>query len=495
MSAPRTALLLLLAWLSTTAIAQPYQYGCPHSGARGLGAFKQTTKQHAQFKSVAERPGWAVAMIGSGEIPGLKDDGVHIDPLRTHTAHYTVYESSTHSDKTFWMREYNVGEIVATGRNLVSEGVGDYHSIIADAREKKFVLANIVTDKVRTEDVIWTNTIFTSTAGGPHTNDLTRFMSINEKFLESLPPDQAATMGSKTLFVTTARAPNGEELLTFFTRTKEGHWRGFARSVTHYKGVTAELQWHLGRISGGRLYVYGDHLPSVDFNALADAAGVDTVRRAPEVAKNFVETHRRLNRLSERRMSKEKTTLVNGLPSTREELASAGLPAGGVNEWRAFRDVVEQRVAGRYGQRIAGKTAFIQELRSGTSDMILIVAHSDGPAIYIGRDRITLEELQRLPKRNNAGTRARLALLLSCDTGKLTPQQVGVFRTKMSTLATILVEKNFVDEVVAPDHTIKRDETIAVLEGLLNGSSAAEVRRQYPGWQKLAVLRKRDWFA
>jgi hypothetical protein len=194
---------------------------------------------------------------------------------------------------TYWLHEYNVGKIVSSGSNQVDEGVGDLHEIIADAQEKKFVLANVTTMNVRADDVKWTNIIFTSPGEGPHTNDLRRFMAINEKFLATLPPGEAATMGSKVLFVTTSVAPNGEEVLTLYTRTSHGKWVGFARSLTYFKaGTIAELERHLRRIgNGGRLFVYGDPLPSLDFTALADKAGVDTIRRIGDVEKRFLDTH------------------------------------------------------------------------------------------------------------------------------------------------------------------------------------------------------------
>ena len=191
-----------------------------------------------------------------------------------------------------------------------------------------------------------------------------------------------------------------------------------------------------------------------------------------------------------RPLKKATTTLINGVPATAKELANAGLPESGVEHWRALHDDVEKTVEGRYDRRITGRGEFIHELTHGSSDMIVIVAHSDGPAIYIGKDRVTLEELQKLPRRNSAGNRARTAFLLSCDTGKLTQQQAGLFRQKMNSLATILIDRNFVDEMVAPRHTIDRQETVAVLHDLLSGKSAAEVRSSHAGWQKLAVLRR-----
>jgi hypothetical protein len=389
------------------------------------------------------------------------------------------------------MHEYGKGAIVSSTIQG-DEGVGNLHNIKDNAREKKFILANVKTMNVRADDINWSNTIFTSPAEGPRTTDLRSFTAINEKFLATMPPSAARSLGSKTLFVTTNKAPDGEEILTLYTRAKEGHWVGFARSVTNYKtGTLNELQWHLNQIgNGGRLYVYGDDLPSVDFTALADRAGVDTIRRAADVEKRFVETNRRLNQIADRPLKKATTTLVNGVPATAEALASAGLPESGIEHWRAFHDDIEKHVEGHYDRRITGKSAFIQELTNGSSDMILIVAHSDGPAIYIGKDRITLDELQKLPRRNSAGNRARVAFLLSCDTGKLTQQQAGLFRSKMNSLATILVERNFVDQVVAPDHTIAQDETLAVLRDLLSGKSAGQVRNGHAGWQKLAVLRR-----
>lgn len=495
MSIRRIAVLLAVLTVSVSSHAGPHQFGCPHSAARELTTFAHSMHTGSRFDSVAATPGWAVLTVGVEETPGLRDDN-SLDLVNTNTTHLAVYRTGTQSKQTYWMHEYNDGALVHSHGSQPDEGVADLDDIRDAAQTKRFVLADVATMNVRADDMTWTNTIFTSSTEGPRASDLSRFTAINDKFLSALSARQADAIGSKVLFITTAVVGN-EEILTLFTRTAGGKWIGFARSVTHYKaGTIAELQWHLRRIGkDGRLYVYGDDLPSIDFNALGDTAGVDTVRRTADIEKNLAETHRRLNRLADHSLRKETTTFINGIPESAAELAKAGLPAGGVDEWRAFRDSVETTMAGRYARRVAGRAEFVRELTRGTSDMIVIVAHSDGPAIYIGGDRVTLEELQRLPKRNSAGTRARVALLLSCDTGKLTKQQAGFFRSKLDSLATILVAKNFVDQVVAPDHTIKPAETIAVLHDLLDGKTASQLRVAYPGWQKVAVLRRRDGLA
>jgi hypothetical protein len=52
-------------------------------------------------------------------------------------------------------------------------------------------------------------------------------------------------------------------------------------------------------------------------------------------------------------------------------------------------------------------------------------------------------------------------------------------RDQFSPLAKILVEKKFVDKVVAPDHKIRVHESLTVLHRALEGSRAQAI---FPGW-------------
>gem|GEM_PF-6620466 len=421
-------------------------------------------------------------------------DGTHIDPSHPFSTSVVVYDDGLAKSQSFWFREHDrpTGEMRDTGANLRGEGVDDLGELRRRAAAKRFILLDV--EQGATADVPsaeWTNTIIFDESDRP-SGDLTPFVQINDRFLSSYPVSHLQRgVSARTLYITSARNAAGEEMVTIFypdqSRSK-GRWLGQAHTIgnniAHHKDVFREAFSGLGR--GGRVYFYGDEVTSLSLRKLADEAGTDFVNRSPQVLKDFEVTDRRLRKLSQRKLDPATTAYVNGVPTAPEHLTAIGRSATAVEAWRRFSKNVDAQMRGKYNARITSKAAFLSSLTKGNMDAVIVVAHSDGPRIYLGGESISIDELNALETRTKDSSRPRVAILLSCSTGARTASSRRVFGRNLESLADVLTKKNFFDTVIAPDHEIGEDETLAALTHILANRPLAELRQRFPGWLKLA---------
>jgi hypothetical protein len=102
-----------------------------------------------------------------------------------------------------------------------------------------------------------------------------------------------------------------------------------------------------------------------------------------------------------------------------------------------------------------------------------LVAHSDGSNLFIGGEKVSLDELAALPTRDSNLTRARVAVLISCFAGNVKnapetfSERVGrILRGRKNTqsLAEILTNKRFFDQVLAPEGEITTEQGVTYVE-------------------------------
>jgi hypothetical protein len=234
-----------------------------------------------------------------------------------------------------------------------------------------------------------------------------------------------------------------------------------------------------------RIYYYGDLLEHVDLARLAERMNAEVIHRDLDDVRDLLHTDARLNTLAERYFEKDKLTIVDGLPRNRAAVMEMGPFVGDTSTWTSFRAQVEGLLQTRSGAAVQSRASdFLHELESGDSDMIILIAHSTGTYLYLNGTRISIRDLLRLKSRTNPSSRPRLAVLVVCDAGR--PQERGAlenwmpfFRDKVEPLARILVNKGFVDKVIAPDHAIQQDETLIVLRRALDGARKSTL---FDGW-------------
>ena len=238
-----------------------------------------------------------------------------------------------------------------------------------------------------------------------------------------------------------------------------------------------------------RIYYYGDVLEHVDIAQIAKRLNAELIHRDIDDVRDLLHTDIRLNKLSERSFEKDKLTIVDGLPRNRAAVMEMGPFVADPSAWANFRTQVEGLLRTRTSAVQTRTNDFLRELESGDSDMIILIAHSTGTYLYLNGGKISIRDLMRLKPRASPSSRPRLAVLVVCDAGRLHNQGgrenwIPFLRDKVEPLARILVNKGFVDKVIAPDHAIQQDESLTVLRRALNG---ARTNTLFEGWANWAT--------
>lgn len=481
-----------------------YEHGCTCDASTKLENYVKSSSKEVEriatalFRNSGSKK-WSVARTNVQKISGLKANG-HPDPRDPLDAYFVTYATDSPSIRrsTLWAHQYGLEtwRPVDYGRfeELASRGFSTYEDFRSKTGKKEFLLVAHSGGRVPPADVASTNVIFIDHAHLPQNYE--SFKKINEQFADSFPSAARKDLYfARVLFITSCKQ-NGEQVITIYERPfynmlpwssdRQYHLIGNAYTLgvgnqRAYEALSTRLK-HLGQ--GGRVFLYGEDTEGIE--ELADQYQVELIRRGPNTVKNFAVTESHLNSIENRGFKKETTVLLNGTPSTTEELRliSPLSPLYGLNDWVADKERVESITRGRYHRRIENKEQLLHELREGDSDAILIVGHSDGRNIYFGRDRVSIEELNALPPRQGLRLRPRLAVLISCGTGASGRRLWKETRP----IAEVLVDKSFVDAVIAPDHEISAEEGIRALKDILRGRPLSAIR-SHKGWRKFAGIK------
>jgi hypothetical protein len=355
--------------------------------------------------------------------------------------------------------------------------------------------------QISEKDLIMTNTIFIESSDMPKGGDFRRFQLVNERLLSSLPEgDLGQLSAGETLLVTAVRNSNNEQLVTIFDPVSQSgplvaHTfnlaKGRAASISRFKKLLTQKLKGLNK--GGRVYVYGDNLSSVN---IADAIydfDVELVRRPITITKNIAATDRKLAGSFKMRFDPETTVISDGIPVTEDHLRAMGLPLYDLEKWLAQGKNIRAMVEGRYRRIIRTKQEFIDELQHGESDEIMLFAHSDGDRIYFGEESVSKEEIEALPPRQTPHTRTRVAMIISCEFGSLSEgRSRWLLWRQPKSFAELLIEKNYFDSVVAPDHLVKHSEAEEIIRMALTGATMRNIHKTRSGWNKVATLNQRD---
>jgi hypothetical protein len=240
----------------------------------------------------------------------------------------------------------------------------------------------------------------------------------------------------------------------------------------------------------GTVFAFGDN----DGGTLEQAsrkAGLDFVRRGPSLKTDLLKSAQRNAKLADRSLDPAQVSFLNGLPATEGALEAMRFPTTGIEKWQEFHHGVEGRLEGRFGTRITSKKELLQELTTGSNDIVTVVAHNDGKTLFINGEELTYRELDGIDSRVSPSERPRLCILISCEAVKISdsepPSLLKAWRKNRESFAELLVRKGFVDRVFAPDHEIQYEETLRVLDHV---KSAEKVRdlESLAGWLHLAEL-------
>lgn len=294
--------------------------------------------------------------------------------------------------------------------------------------------------------------------------------------------------------VTGTHLTGGKEVLMISSLADLARTGTLQPRVSTQTGNREILEKELGSMPPGRVYYEGDPLDTVDLEAVCDKFGHELIHRSPQAPRDFADTDRRVRVIADRPFEEEELTVVDGLPQDAAAVHAMGLLAGRPEDWLDFHREVRASLRGRAAHHITTQEAFFRELSEGQRDLLILVAHSTGSQLYLNGRKTSINELQALPARTEKPPRPRLAVLIACDAGKVGNadplarlQALGV-RQELSPLAKILIDKGFVDKVLAPNHKIDAAESLTVLRRALEGGRTKSI---FSDWVSWAVARFR----
>lgn len=465
---------------------------CPHSSARALDSFaaddSNSSRVAKSFYSGKTGNDWAFLSVGHGSVPTLMPDGHTLDPSHPNTVEFVVYNKPNgRTEKSFWARRFDSGDVVTTGGKLADEGVDDFAGIASKISTMTFcVIYGQTSSQEHLRDVVWTNTIFFDDRNVPVSRDLSQFRTINEQLLRSLPPGEVKALSEReAFFITTAKTDAGDEIITNFSLDQSSeahHLIGYMHTVTNDPVQSKEMvdRWFAELKPGAHVYIYGPEI-KFDFYESATRHNVKVIRRGPTVVKDFLRTDHQLQSISNRLLNPKTTAVLNGIPGTREALVSMAKPSSDVNGWRNYRAQVDEALAGHFAQEIGNRRQLINELTAGSHDVVFLIAHFDGDALYFGEEKITMAELEALENKRPPMGRPRVGVLVVCNAGVLSTTERSLFRKQMKSVGELFIRKGFFEQIVAPQHEIQDAESLSALTEYLTDN-----RIQRQDWVTLA---------
>jgi len=307
-------------------------------------------------------------------------------------------------------------------------------------------------------------------------------------------PSRPELAKSDIIAVTGARLANGVEIVTLFDLRDSAATAALHGQmvILSSKGVGVDqVSNALGHMVASpprgprRVYYYGDELENVSIRALVEKAGHEYIRRSERSSADLLNTDKKLRAL-ETAFVEDRLTVINGLPENLEAVSAMGGLNGDASDWLDFRGKVVDILQGHASQVASSAQKLRDELTEGENDVIVLVAHATGAYLYINGERLSINDISRTwPRRRLPLTKPRVAVLISCETGKPARPLTGWrswFSKQMVPLAEILVEKGYVSKVVAPDHTIRQDEALTVLQHALKGVPPRSLFKDWINW-------------
>jgi hypothetical protein len=178
-----------------------------------------------------------------------------------------------------------------------------------------------------------------------------------------------------------------------------------------------------------------------------------------------------------------KSTVGNFIPNSSKQVALGGNSIPDLPAWQNYYSRVDEIIRPHFNSRVESLNQFKEELLHGEQDFLLLIAHLKGSELYIGDEVVSLEAIKGWGKRIEPTTGKRVAVLFVCNGGNQ-EYKVGhlFFKKKVEPLSNILIENNYFDLVVAPDHTILESETFDLLPKILEKASIGKIGTIFKRW-------------
>jgi len=207
-----------------------------------------------------------------------------------------------------------------------------------------------------------------------------------------------------------------------------------------------------------------------DLRLLIDAYPDRLITHEPESANRDPQAIRAAIALGDRPLNPARVKVFNALPHETElqghfqEQTRMGV-GGTLDYWKGLHEDIGASSGGMLPHR-ATRDAVLEELRSGTSDVLMLYAHFDGEQLYMPGAHggtIRVDELAQIDRRSDPRVRNRIIVLVACSTGARTLENPR-------SLTSVLLEKGIARTVMATDRPYDSREIPTLLTRLANGT-------------------------
>jgi hypothetical protein len=304
------------------------------------------------------------------------------------------------------------------------------------------------------------------------------FANYIKDFLQKLPEKQEM-YNNINLFCTYKNGNN--EIITYF-HIKDNKIMGYAHPISKSKDIATDdfildSELEFAKKNNKTILWYGDEV-SLKIDKKIKEQHLVFFRRISSISKELPETIEPLDKV----FVPEHSVVCNSVPSTKRQLMEGGFPTSNLKMWQEYKAQVEQ-LTHEFQERISSLADLRHQMTEGNSDVLFIIAHSDGTDLFIGDQKVSLEQIKEWGTRKTPTSRNRLAILCVCKSSDQHLKTGSLFwKKRIDPLANILLENGYFDQVIAPDHNILRPETIGFIQTLLKNKSISEIQAIFNGW-------------
>ena len=220
---------------------------------------------------------------------------------------------------------------------------------------------------------------------------------------------------------------------------------------------------------------YGDDIEKFKLRELADASELTVYRRGVGIHTALPTDISKLSK----DFDADNTAFLNAIPNNKRAIFDAGYNSSNAEYWRGWYGQINDLAGDLQKNSITSKADFKQELLNGDKDVMIVFAHLKGTKLYFGKEQLTYDEILSWGKREKPTGGKRVGFLFICNSGKQDYRGGGIFfKKELGPIANIFLDNEYFDMVVAPDHTIDKEETSKIFKQVLGKDKKWEYKAE-----------------
>jgi hypothetical protein len=229
---------------------------------------------------------------------------------------------------------------------------------------------------------------------------------------------------------------------------------------------------------------FGTEVQNSSIYRIASQYGIEIFRRSPNVETEIPALVPFAHPLGSHVFEPKSSVICNYIPNTKEAVEYSGFSTANVSDWNKFHQEIAEKATNDFRNKPLTTEQFQQELIHGTSDVLLLVAHSNKLSVYVNDKKIEIEDIKTWEARQIKSNKPRIAILLSCYAGEIAPisNSWHSFQSQRTSLTEVFLQKKYFDIILSPDHQISKQETLEIMDEILRNPTVNVLRTLFTGW-------------